>query len=214
MYELEISKNREEFISLCKEHIKREGIDNLLSYLDTTDFFTAPSSTNFHLNEEGGLCKHSLNVYKTACNIYENIILKAIENNEAAFNERIPHESIAIATLFHDLCKTKIYHKTEKWKKDEAGRWVSYPGYEVQDDFPFGHGEKSCLMLNWFIRLKQEELLAIRWHMGMFEMTEQGSGTRFSYRAAMEKSPLVSLLQAADLIASNCLEVTTKYTNK
>ena len=77
--------------------------------------------------------------------------------------------------------------------------------------FPFGHGEKSCLILSWFIRLKQDELLAIRWHMGMFEMTEQGSSTRFSYRAAMEKSPLVTLLQAADMLAANTLEKTTQW---
>ena len=113
--------------------------------------------------------------------------------------------------LFHDLCKTKFYHKTEKWKKDEQGRWVTYPGYEIVDEFPFGHGEKSCMILHWFIHLKQEELLAIRWHMGMFEMTEQGSGTRCAYRTAMEKSVLVVLLQVADMISANCFENTIKW---
>ena len=81
----------------------------------------------------------------------------------------------------------------------------------MKDDFPFGHGEKSCIILSSFLRLKQDELLAIRWHMGMFEMTEQGSSTRFAFRAAMEKSPLVSLLHTADMLASNCLEKTTTY---
>ena len=78
----------------------------------------------------------------------------------------------------------------------------------MKDDFPFGHGEKSCLMLGWFMRLRLEELLAIRWHMGMFEMTENGTSTKSAYRTAMEKSPLVSLLQCADMISANCLENT------
>ena len=79
------------------------------------------------------------------------------------------------------------------------------------DEFPFGHGEKSCVIVGWFMRLRQEELLAIRWHMGMFDMGEQGSSMRYAFRAAMERSPLVALVQAADLLAANCLERTTKY---
>jgi hypothetical protein len=30
--------------------------------MERTDFFTAPASTRFHLNEAGGLVRHSLNV--------------------------------------------------------------------------------------------------------------------------------------------------------
>ena len=207
----QIADNKATFIALCHEHIHREGIDKLLDYLETTDFYTAPSSTNYHLNEMGGLCQHSINVFHTACKVYESVITPALEQADTPFSEPISMESIAIATLLHDLCKTKLYHQKEKWKKDETGRWVSYPGYEVKDDFPFGHGEKSCLILNWFIRLKQEELLAIRWHMGMFDMAEAGSASRYAFYAAMEKCPLVSLLQVADLLSSNCLEKTTKY---
>ena len=203
-----IDQNKKEFIALCEEHIKRDGLDKLLNYLEDSDFYEAPSSTQFHLNEKGGLCKHSLNVFYTALQIYENTILPAIKSGNSPFTEEISMESLAISTLFHDLCKTKIYHQTEKWKKDANGRWESYIGYELKDDFPFGHGEKSCLMLGWFMRLRLEELLAIRWHMGMFEMTENGTSTKSAYRTAMEKSPLVSLLQCADMISANCLENT------
>ncbi len=208
MTQQDIEKNKETFLGLCRTHIQREGIEELLAYLETTDFFTAPSSTNYHLNEDGGLCRHTLNVFDTAVRIYDNVVQPAIAAGTSPFAEEIPMESIALATLFHDLCKTKLYRKTEKWKKDENGRWVSYPGFEVNDEFPFGHGEKSCLMLGWFVRLKQDELLAIRWHMGMFDMGEPGSSMRFAMRAAMERSPLVALLQAADALAANCLERT------
>ena len=54
---------KEEFISIYKENIKREGADKLLEYLEKSDFFTAPSSTRFHGSYEGGLVQHSLNVY-------------------------------------------------------------------------------------------------------------------------------------------------------
>ena len=123
----------------------------------------------------------------------------------------MPIESIAIAALFHDVCKVKLYHPTQRWKKDEQNRWVSYPGYEVKDDFPFGHGEKSCLMLGWYMRLKPEELLAIRWHMGMFDMAENGTSQRYSYYAAADKYPLVSIMQCADMLASKLLEKKTTY---
>jgi hypothetical protein len=204
-----IEQNKQEFINICREQISRPGLDKLLEYLEDSDFYTAPSSTLFHLNEEGGLCKHSMNVFHTAIQIYENTILPAILSGNSPFKEEISKESIAIATLFHDLCKTKIYHKAEKWRKNESGRWESYIGYELKDEFPFGHGEKSCLMIGWFMRLKLEELLAIRWHMGMFEMTENGTSTKAAYRVAIDKSPLVSLVQCADMISANCLEITT-----
>lgn len=210
--ELERQANKEKFVAYCREFISgRDGLERLLTYMDESGFYTAPSSTNFHLNVEGGLCKHSLNVFEAARSIYEHLIEPKREAGEASFSQPIPMESVAIATLFHDLCKMQMYHKTEKWKKDEAGRWVSYPGYEVKDDFPFGHGEKSCFIIERFMRLKKNELLAIRWHMCMFDVSEQGSAGRFSLRAAMEAEPLVTLVQTADLLSANCLEVTTKF---
>ena len=208
----EITRNREAFESCCHQYIQRNGIDALLEFLKTkTDFFEAPSSTSFHLNEPGGLCRHSLNVFETLLTLYTSLVEPRIEAGTSPFADTVSTESIAVVALFHDVCKANTYRPTERWKKDANGRWMSYPGYEVNDSFPFGHGEKSCVVIHWFLPLRQEELLAIRWHMGMFEMPDAASSTRRSYRAAMEHSPLVSLLQAADLVASNCLERTTKY---
>ena len=64
MEETVISKNKEEFISIFKENIKREGAEELLEWLKKTDFFIAPASTKFHSAVAGGLCFHSLQVYK------------------------------------------------------------------------------------------------------------------------------------------------------
>lgn len=211
MTEQQIAANKQRFIELCNEHIHREGLDKVLAYLEKSDFYTAPSSTRFHLNEDGGLCLHSMNVFEAACKIYNEMAKPAIVNGTSPFTEEVSMESIAIATLFHDLCKIKLYHKTERWKKDDKNRWVSYPGYEVKDDFPLGHGEKSCLMLSWYMRLKPEEMLAIRWHMGMFDMGESGTPLRMSFFSATDKSPLVSIVHAADFLTSNLWEKTTVY---
>ena len=211
MTEQQIAANKQRFIDLCNEHIHREGLDKVLAYLEKSDFYTAPSSPRFHLNEDGGLCLHSMNVFEAACKIYNEMAKPAIVNGTSPFTEEVSMESIAIATLFHDLCKIKLYHKTERWKKDDKNRWVSYPGYEVKDDFPLGHGEKSCLMLSWYMRLKPEEMLAIRWHMGMFDMGESGTPLRMSFFSATDKSPLVSIVHAADFLTSNLWEKTTVY---
>lgn len=206
-----IEKNKERFIALCHEHIRRDGLEKMLNYLEKTDFYTAPSSASFHLNEDGGLCLHSMNVFDTACKIYEHIARPAIQSGVSPFTEEISMDSLAIVCLFHDLCKIKLYHKANRWKKDDNNRWMSYPGYELKDDFPFGHGEKSCLMLSWYMRLLPEEMLAIRWHMGMFDIAENGSSQRYSYYAATEKSALVNILQAADQLTSKILEKTTTH---
>ncbi len=206
----QIEENKNLFISLCREHIKRDGLEGILSYLEKSDFYTAPSSTNYHLNEDGGLCLHSINVFRTACKLYVDIAEQPIKDGTSPFVDEVSMESIAIATLFHDLCKVKLYHKATRWKKDD-GKWLSYPGYEIKDDFPLGHGEKSCLMLGWYIRLKPEEMLAIRWHMGMFDMGENGTSQRYAFYAALDKSPLVSIVHAADFLASKLLEKTTVY---
>ena len=88
------------------------------------------------------------------------------------------------------------------------GRWEAYAGYGVVDEFPFGRGEKSCYMVSHYLRLKRDELLAIRWHMGMFDVGEAGSSNRYSFFAAIETSPLVLLLQLADNASSHWLEET------
>lgn len=202
----EIFQNKKIFEGLCNEFIKREGVEKLLDYLNTTDFYAAPTSTNYHLNEPGGLCKHSINVFQTACGIYDSILAPALEKNQACFTKEISMESIAIATLFHDLCKVNIYRQTERYKKDDNNRWVTYLGYEVKDNFPLGHGEKSCLVIHSYMKLTKDEMLAIRWHMGAFDLGEQGSSSRFSFYRALELSPLVALVHASDFLSSNCLE--------
>ena len=207
----EIQKTKETFIDYCHKYIQREGLEKLLDYLEKSDFFTAPSSASYHLNEEGGLCRHSINVFETAMTLYENVVKPAIESGNSPFTEPLKTESIAIAALFHDLCKVDMYHPSTKWKKSPEGRWVSYEGYDIHDNFPLGHGEKSVLLLYRYLHLTPNEMLAIRWHMGMFDMGENGTPQRFAYYEAIAKSPRVAIVHSADMLASNLLEKTTEH---
>ena len=192
---------KSEFISTLQA-LPRKGIDNVINYLEKAGFFTAPASTSFHLSRDGGLLEHSLNVYHTALRIRKQMI-----ELRPDIEERVPEESIAIAALLHDICKTNIYHKKTKYRKDANNRWETYEGYDVDySRFPVGHGEKSVIMLlRLGLEMTNDELLAIRWHMGAWELPFQSFESRSNISAASE-TPLVAIIQASDGLAAHLLE--------
>ncbi len=184
-----IEKNKLAFLELAKNNIKREGIEDLLKWLETTDFFEAPASTKFHSAEAGGLCFHSINVY--------NRLLKL--SIEEFGEENINLESITIIALFHDICKC-CYYKTEMRNVKENGVWVQKPYYAIDDQLPYGHGEKSVYMINGYLRLTREEALAINWHMGGFD--KRVIGGDFSMSKTYYKYPICTLTHIADIMAT------------
>jgi HD superfamily phosphohydrolase YqeK len=200
-----IEQNKQEFLNICRTVITRPGINELLDWLEhRSDFFIAPASANYHSAYPGGLVEHSLNVYKM-CKEFKDTI-----NPKYSVYERhcdnITEENIAIACLFHDLCKTNYYTPTEKWRKDENNQWVSIPTYKVIDKFPCGHGEKSVILLQQFMRLTGEEILAIRWHMGAFSAgTILDIYQKNAFLSALEY-PLTNMLCIADQYASFMME--------
>ena len=118
-------------------------------------------------------------------------------------------ESVAICALLHDVCKIDIYKEGILSRKNEDGFWEKYVGYSVDYNMglPLGHGEKSViLLLSWGLELTPEEMLAIRWHMTAWDMPMQSAEHKESFNAAKAKTPLVSLIQNADCIASGLLE--------
>lgn len=158
--------SKERFIEIAHSNIKREGIDKLLDYLERTDFFDAPASTKFHSVYEGGLCDHSLNVY--------NRFIKNLEKEYGSgWEDVISLESATIIALFHDICKVD-YYTQEMRNVKENGTWVQKPFYKVEDNLPYGHGEKSVYIINGFLRLTREEAMAINWHMGGFDSRVRG----------------------------------------
>lgn len=175
---------------------KREGIDRLLEFIRKSDFYTAPASTRFHSCHEGGLLEHSLNVYDCLVAKRENPIWKEALKN-------ITDGSLVLVSLLHDLCKTYFYVVDYRNKKnDETGKWEKVPYYTIDDKIPYGHGEKSVMMIEEYIKLLPVERYATRFHMGWSEPKENYN----ALGTAMGKYPLVIALHEADQEATYLLE--------
>lgn len=193
--------DKERFIQIYNENIKREGADKLLDFLENkSDFFTAPASTRYHNAFEGGLLRHSLNVYDCLCDYMERPRIKEQYKLTASA------ETIAIVSLLHDICKVNFYRVSYRNSKNEkTGQWEKVPYYEINDTLPYGHGEKSVYMVSGFMRLTREEAMAIRWHMGF-----SGNEDKNSVGKALEMFPLAFALSVADMEASYFLEGSDK----
>lgn len=183
----------EEFINLLKT-VNRNGMDKLIEYIKKTDFFKAPASTRFHGNYEGGLLEHSLNVY--------NLLKEKLSQKPYVDIVNASSDTIILVTLLHDLCKANYYTVDYRNKKNADGIWVKEPYYAVNDTIPYGHGEKSVMMISKFIELSMEEMYAIRWHMGFTEPKELYGTISTVY----EKYPLALALHEADLEATYLVE--------
>lgn len=184
----ELDDLKEEFLSIMSRDVQRDGITELLDWLVGTDFFVAPASTRYHSAYEGGLLMHSMNVYKVMMDKHYN------SNTDSL-------ESCTITCLLHDICKAQFYKKGSRNVKNEiTGAWEKRDCYNIEDVFPYGHGEKSVYLIERFMKLKPSEAIAIRWHMGGFDEAVRGGS--FSISSAWEKYPLAVKLHISDLEAT------------
>lgn len=173
---------KEKMLELLKS-INREGIDKLISFLEKTDFFEAPASTRFHGSYAGGLVEHSIKVYEILCD--------KVRNSEYEFDP----DTLKISALLHDICKLNYYKVDYRNAKNSLGVWEKVPYYTIDDTIPYGHGEKSVMMLSEYIKLTVEEKYCIRWHMGFTEPKELYNTLGQAYK----KYPLALLTHEADL---------------
>lgn len=207
MTEIEILNNRQSFLHIFETRVMRDGRDDLLEWIDSTHFFEDPASTKYHLNEPGGLCKHSLNVYHR--------LVKLMEDENIDMTDELM-ESVTIVSLLHDLCKANCYspayrnvktYDPEKVamaprfqvKHDNGGDfiWESVQTYSFNDDFVFGHGEKSVFLAMQHIKLTPQEAQAIRYHMSAWQDAEaRSAGNAFS------QNSLAFFLSIADSMAT------------
>lgn len=199
---LQMKQNRSEFVELLYS-TGREGMDEVIGQLEELGFFQAPASSKFHLNHEGGLLEHSLNVCKVGLMLREQML--ALKPD---LEESLNKESVIIAALLHDICKADIYQKCIRKRKDRLGQWVDYETYELDySDFPLGHGEKSVIvLLRMGLDLSDDEIMAIRWHMSAWDLPFQSPDLKANFDTAKRLCPLCTLIQAADGLASNLLE--------
>lgn len=199
---IDLERNREDFITLLEEieRVPKEQIEYLVNFLDTNGFFTAPASTNYHSCFDGGLCWHSICVFKRLVEILK---------------DSVPFETIVIISLLHDFDKMFTYQKTAKnekvysengSKQDELGRfdWVSKLGWAkrpVEERFVFGtHGQNCAYLVSKFIPLSDDEYSAILNHMGGME---DGSAPLSNVRSdVFSKNKLAVSLHVADMLAT------------
>ncbi|MGI6136739.1 MAG: hydrolase [Clostridiales bacterium] len=185
---------KETFIKIYNDNIKRKGAKEFLDYLcsSSSDFFEAPASTRFHSSEPGGLCMHSIKVYYR--------LKELVANEKSSWAKNITDESIAIVGLLHDVCKINFYKVEIRNRKDESGEWIKVPFYTVDEELPYGHGEKSVYILSSYMKLSRDEAMAINWHMGGFDPRVLGGS--YQLGPACYKHPFAVLAHAADLFAT------------
>lgn len=194
---------KDRFIEIYRDNITRAGADKLLNWIESTDFFEAPASTRFHLARPGGLVEHSIHVYARLRELFSS---EKDRNNDGP-TELYPEEeeTIAVCGLLHDICKANFYDVEMRNRKNAQGQWEQYPFYVVNDQLPYGHGEKSVYIASGFMKLTREEAMAIRWHMGAFDDSVKGGS--YAMGGAFEKFPLALLLHIADMQATYLDEV-------
>ena len=197
-----IKESERDIILTLLRKVEKEGMERLIQYLcGECDFFTAPASTKFHGNYEGALAVHSLNV----------LALLTKKNNDYGLG--LTDDECIISALMHDLCKVNFYatgyrnvkvYRENGAKSDNGGRfdWVTQTSYEINDSFPVGHGDKSIIMLQNFMKLTTNEILLIRWHMGAFSVT-----TDYEYNNAVNFLPIIAAMHSADAEAAALMEI-------
>ena len=188
--------SKEVFLQIYRDNIHREGSDALLDYLEhKSDFFTSPASARFHGSYPGGLCEHSVNVYRCLEAYLER------ERVRELYGLDYSPETVALVSLLHDVCKIGCYRGGTRNVKGPDGKWQSVPTFFYEDNLPYGHGEKSVYILSGFLRLTREEAMAIRWHMGF-----SGDEDKRLVGQALEQYPLAFALSVADMEATYFLE--------
>lgn len=202
--EIDIKKNKETFLELLRS-TNRKGVEGMIEDLEEMGFFNAPASAGHHLNVEGGLVQHSLNTCRAALMVWEGM-----KKLEPTLEGEVKRDSVIIASLLHDICKSDIYVRTVKKRKNSIGIWEDVEGYKVTyKSFPMGHGEKSLVLALYSgMELTDAEMLAIRWHMGAWGVNMSSFEDIRNYDASRTLYPLVTITQTADGLAAAILERT------
>jgi hypothetical protein len=224
---------RDKIVDFLKD-VNREGVVEFTRFLDESDFYTAPCSTKFHLPCEGGLVEHTVNVTNCALELNEkygnicpddSVILAAIGHDlcKVNFYKQVDEGPTDAQMRYLTSLTTKAGIRIPaKLNKAYVGTLIDFmlktykkgmiippytPNYQIEDQMPLGHGEKSLFIMSQFFKLTLEESLAIRWHMGAFDLNFESLYQKSAYNEAVKNSKLVTILQLADLEATNLLEV-------
>lgn len=202
---IDLAKNKQEFLSIVDKYIKRDGVDKLIRWLEDTDFFVAPATTQYKLSIDGGLCQHALNTFNAMVRLADmhygkepsddNYYNGDTDEAEGSFNL----ENIAIVALFHEINKANCYVKDYRNVKVD-GTWKQVEYWKWDEQFIYGRGTKSVYILQQFMRLYIDEAQAIRYHTAGREDVLSGIFD-VSFMKVYDNSDLASLLFLATSMA-------------
>lgn len=164
-------------------YINRPGAKDLLAWIESNGFHEAPASKGHHGARPGGLAEHSINVFR-------RLLWLNAEEEKRRQSPQYDLETLAVCGLLHDLCKIDAY--------EDVGEAQHI--YRLTKSFPAGHGEKSVILILQFMNLTQEEILAIRWHMGQYDFYARGGG--YDLDNAFRQCKLAVMLHLADMMAT------------
>lgn len=175
---MNIGRSKEEqeridkLVALMGDHID----SNIVCELLERGFFVKPASIHHHGQYDGALFDHSYEVTMALVEMTEKLGLKW----------ELPR-SPYIVGMFHDLCKLDNYIKSdnEAWEYNNA---TLLPG----------HGEKSVIFAQQLMKLTEEEIYCIRWHMGAFDDKQMWN----NYGRACTMYPNVLYTHTADMVAA------------
>lgn len=190
----------EKFIRYLKEYVHRDGVNSLIEWLNTNEFFSQSASTKYHSSYPGGLVDHSVRVFER--------LLKRLKNEYGDTLEKCPYtrESIVIVSLLHDIGKTNLYKMEQKNVKNEAGVWEQVDVYVSNFDAMVctTHEEESARLASKFINLTDDEYEAIRYHAGAWASDNDGYNGKTM--KVFERNSLAYFLHDADMSATICDE--------
>lgn len=187
---IDIEKNKQEYIKRFNEILgHREGSKELLNYLSSrTDFFTSPASASDFLAVYGGLCQYALLLHDELNRMFSaGVFAQTFNLKDAQGKPLVTQEMIGAVALLAPLDNMLLYTTEQRNRKsydpevvarlqqqgevvrvDGNGKfvWESYTSYTYDDSMPIGEGIRAISFIQPFMRLKKEEMLAIRWAKG------------------------------------------------
>ena len=177
----------------------REGIEDLLAYMESIGYYQVPCSGGNHLAKEGGLAEHSMNVLRMA----EKISVALIGGKNMTDDMR---NSIVICALLHDLGKcgdhSKKMYVPNILKSGKASETKPFKRNPELSNVP--HSVRSLIIANRWIDLTEEEEYAILYHDGLYDRTTGGSSVLPGH-----ETKLSMIIHWADMWASHILEGVT-----
>ena len=176
-----------ERIELALKSTEREGIKDLLEWMDQNGFYSAPCSTKYHFSKPGGLAEHSVNVFEVALDL-----AASLHSDQMTFETL---DSITICALLHDIGKVGQFGKQNYIKNEDPADPAPY--HTNKDLLFIPHEIRSLVILSNFIDLTEEEQFAILYHNGLYGELKGFKG---------KETPLYMIIHTADMWASRVIE--------